>query len=191
MDIPNNGLVIVDCGDGYVTYGDVATQQLFAGRLLKARRFSQGRAVVTLESGDEAVLDTRGNILHVAHNRKIGDKNGAYHCYLQHNMYGVMDEMFRDITGPAFAFVRYEQAVNDYLIVRYEQGERLYNLQKCAYESAIYDRIEYIDGLFFGYIDDKITVFDAELREITVCDNATWNEGVLSVYKNGKYAYYV
>ena len=64
-------------------------------------------------------------------------------------------------------------------------------MQKCAYESAIYDRIEYIDGLFFGYIDDKITVFDAELREITVCDNATWNEGVLSVYKNGKYAYYV
>lgn len=191
LDIPCDDLAVVDCGDGYVTYGNVVTQRLFSGRFLQARRFSQGHAVVRLETGEEAVLDTHGNILYVTHTRKIGDKNGAYHCYLQYNMYGVMDAAFQDVIGPAFAQVRYEQAVNGYLIVPYGQGERLYNLRKLAYESALYERIEYADGLFFGYSDDKVTVFDADLRVITVCDNATWGEGVLSVCKGGKYTYYV
>lgn len=191
LDLPSDGIVMVACGNGWVTYADINSQRLFAGEYETARRFCEGTAIVTTQSGETRVIDTQENVLYATQSMQISDKSGEYYCFLQYNRYGVLDSSFRVVVDPIFPFVKYERAVDGYLIVRFDDGERLFDLDERTYVEDVYDSIEYADGLFFGYVDGGVTVLDADLKNLVKCDYASYNEGVLCVCKDGQYGYYV
>ena len=136
------------------------------------------------------MIDASGTVLYTSENRDIGEKSGKYFCYLQNGMYGAMDDTFTDCTDRMFPYVRYEKAVESYLIVPYATGESLYSLQTQSYMPVKYEKIKYENGLFFGHASDSVTVFDANLRIIAVCEDAVYREGILLLCRNGRYEYF-
>lgn len=190
-DIPSEGIVMVNLGNGYVGYVELASRQRIGDAYIEAKRFQEGTGIVRSADGNMSVIDTDGNCLYSTRDRLMGSKNDGYYCYLQYNFYGVMDGNFQVITEPVFYSIKYERAVAGYLITRYGTGECLYSLKDRMYLTDMQcENIEYADGLFFCKDGDGVTVRNTDLVPLIHCDWAEWSADVLALQIDGKVAYY-
>ncbi len=191
IDLPENGIALVERENGVVSYANTEKSVVYSGLYKTARRFCEDRAIATRLDNTVVVIDTHENELYATRTMQIGDKNGNYYCYLRDNMYGVLNSEFQDLTGAIFPYVRYEKVVDNYCIVPYEKGERLYSLQEMRFVGETYDLIEYADGLFFCHAGSDVYVINTEREHLFICDSIMWSEGVFTIFRNGQFAYYM
>lgn len=190
-DVPSEGVAVVDTGDGAVRYAHIERQTFLGGTYVQARNFCEGTGVAIREDGATEIVDIAGNVLCRVRGKVVGDGSDGLYCYEQNGRYGVMDAFGNDRTDKRFASVRYEKPVAGYLIVRFDAGERLFDIAADAFTDTESERIAYENGVFFCVSGGEVTLRDTSLGVIARAASAAWGENVLTLRTENGYAYYV
>lgn len=189
-DIPAEGIVTVKMNGGYMGYMNLDTHQRIGGQYVATWRFHEGVAIAQKEDGQTVIIDTNGKELYSTKDKIITQKSDGYYCYVTHNSYGVMNDRFETIIEPSFMFIRYEKVLNGYIIVRYNNGERIYSVEEKSFKTDLYERIIYENGLFFCAHNSGVTVMDNNVKILADCEDAAWGSDVLMIKNNNLYTYY-
>lgn len=190
VNIPSENKVIVTMPNGYIGYADIIRGEMIGKSYVSANNFRNGVATATTEAGMCEVIDTDGNVLYESKDKIIGDKYGKYHCYLKHNMYGVLNERYEDITGNVFSKIKYEKAVGDYIIVDHGSKDRIFSLIDGEFTDVMYDEIRYANGMFFCLGNGKTIIKNETLYTVGECDSYIFDGDILIVESDGLFRYY-
>ncbi len=187
--LPCEGKVVVNLDNGMLGYADLATNKLFNGAYVNAHNFSEGTAVAKTSDGETVVIDENGNKLYSSYNKRIGNRSYGFYCYESMGKYGILNAQFEELTDAIFPNIKYEQSVCGYFIISQSDCNKIYSPQlgEFVYEGK---EIYYSNRLFFIKDDERVTVLDENLNKIFSGEKAEYNNGVLTVKKDNKYAYY-
>lgn len=155
---------------------------------VSATAFQNGFAVVQKEyDGRYFVIDGNGKEVATFENRPCGFYDNYMFVSDRLNGLALYDNNFTD-TGLRFREVYKSRVFDGYIIDTTDN--RIFSLDKRAYLTESYKQVNIFDYGFICFDGKDSKILDFNLKQIGEFDDASFDSGILSVKKEGKYYYF-